>query len=310
MTQLLGANTGYVEFPNLFGGLKFSLSEEAFEIFGFSVRWYGLLIGLGVLLCVALGMRACRRYEIEQDDLLDYALFSLPAAVIGARVYYVLFNFGRFKKDLLSVFDIRGGGLAVYGGVIAALLTAFLVSRYKKQSFLKLADFAMPYILLGQAIGRWGNFFNQEAYGGVTTLPWGMTGDQIAVENIYRGWRADTLVHPTFLYESLWCFVGFVVILLYRRSRLKKTNGECVCLYMILYGVERAFVEGLRTDSLMIGNTGIRVSQLLSVILVAGGIALFAVFRVRYRKKQMAENVSDSETTGFEATRERLDAEE
>ena len=311
MTQLLCKSSGYVEFPDLFGGLKFSISEEAFNVFGFSVRWYGLLIGLGVLLCAFLGMRACRRYDISQDDLLDYALFSLPAAIVGARLYYVAFNFSLFKNDLKTVFDIRGGGLAVYGGIIAAFLTIFLVSRYKKQAFLKIVDFAMPYIFLGQAIGRWGNFFNQEAFGGATTLPWGMTGDQIAQYWIYENKPADTLVHPTFLYESLWCLLGFVVIMLYRRSRLKKTNGECVCLYMILYGVERALVEGLRTDSLYIGSTGLRVSQLLSIVLVLVGVVLFIVLRIRYNKKQALEGALDPEQkTGFESVKERLDAEE
>lgn len=311
MTQLLCKSSGYVEFPDLFGGLKFSISEEAFNLFGFSVRWYGLLIGIGVLLCVALGMRSCRRYGIEQDDLLDYALFCLPAAILGARIYYVLFQWNAFKDDLVRVFYIWEGGLAVYGGILAAVLAAFLVSRYKKKSFLKLVDFAAPYILLGQAIGRWGNFFNQEAYGGATTLPWGMTGNQIAVENIYRGWRADTLVHPTFLYESLWCFLGFALIMLYRRSKYKKVDGECICLYMVLYGVERTLVEGLRTDSLYIGSTGIRVSQLLSIVLVLAGIALFIVLRMRYNKKQALEGALDPEQkTGFESVKERLDAEE
>lgn len=311
MTQLLCKSAGYVEFPNLFGGLKIPVSEEAFRIFNFGVQWYGVVIGMGLLLCVFLGMRACRRYEIEQDDLLDYLLICVPAAVVGARLYYIAFNFDQFKNNLKEVFNIRGGGLAVYGGILAAMLAVFVMSKYKKHSFLKLVDFAAPYIFLGQAIGRWGNFFNQEAYGGATTLPWGMTGDQIAVENIYRGWRADTLVHPTFLYESLWCFLGFALILWYRRSRFKKTNGECVCLYMIWYGLERSFVEGLRTDSLYIGNTGIRVSQLLSIVLFVSGIVLFVVFRIRYNKKQAVEGALDPEQkTGFEGVKARLDAEE
>ncbi len=312
MTQLLCQSTDYVEFPNLFGGLKFHVSEEAFNIFGFSVRWYGLIIGIGLLLCAFLGMQACRKYDLKQDDLLDYLLIALPSAIVGARLYYVAFNFGEFKGDFKKLFDIRSGGLAVYGGIIAAMLAVFVMSRFKKHSFLKLADFAAPYIFLGQAIGRWGNFFNQEAYGGATNLPWGMTGNQIAVENIvYRGWRGDTLVHPTFLYESLWCLAGFAVVLWYRRSKYKKAGGECACLYMIIYGIERAFVEGLRTDSLMIGSTGIRVSQVLSVILVTAGIALFIVLRLRYNKKQAMEGASDPEQkTGFEAVKERLDAEE
>ncbi len=311
MTQLLCKSAGYVEFPNLFGGVKIPVSEVAFNLFGISVRWYGLIIGLGILLCVALGLRACRRYEIEPNDLLDYLLICIPAAIVGARLYYVVFNFDLYKDDPISVLYYWKGGLAVYGGILAAMLAVFLVARHKKHSFLKLADFAMPYIFLGQAIGRWGNFFNQEAFGGKTTLPWGMTGDQIALDCIWKNWPADTLVHPTFLYESLWCFLGFAVILWYRRSRFKKTYGECVCLYMILYGAERALVEGLRTDSLYIGSTNIRVSQLLSIILVVGGIALFAVLRIQYNKKQALEGSLDPEhKTGFEGVKARLDAEE
>lgn len=310
MMQLRCAGTGHVEFPNLFGGLKFSVSEEAFNIFGFGIQWYGLIIGAGLLLCVFLGMRACRHYGIDQDDLLDYLLFCVPAAVVGARLYYVVFNFDEFRNNLTQIFNIRSGGLAVYGGILAAMLVVFFVCKYKKQSFLKLVDFAAPYILLGQGIGRWGNFFNQEAYGGPTTLPWGMTGNQIAVENIYSGLRADTLVHPTFLYESLWCLLGFALLLWYR-SRFKKADAECICLYMVWYGLERSLVEGLRTDSLYIGNTGIRVSQLLSVILLLAGVVLFIVVRMRYNKKQATEGALDpAQKTGFEGVKERLDAEE
>lgn len=285
--------SGFVEFPNLFGGLKIPVDRTAFTLFNVDLQWYGIIIGLGVFLCVVLALRACRHYGIEVDDLLDYFLVSFPAAIVGARAYYVIFNFQEYKDDLIQIFNYRKGGLAVYGGILAAMLAVFCMAKVKKKhTFLQLADFAAPYIFLGQAIGRWGNFFNQEAYGGPTDLPWGMTGSNIA-----------GVVHPTFLYESLWCFLGFAVILLYRRSRLKRNHGECVCLYMILYGFERSIVEGLRTDSLYIGNTGIRVSQALSVVLFVLGIVLFVWLRMRKKP----DTQGDVEVhTGFEETKTHL----
>ncbi len=286
---------GYVEFPNLFGGLRIPVDRTAFTLFGIDLQWYGVIIGLGVFLCVALALRACRHYGIEADDLMDYFLVSFPAAIVGARAYYVIFNFREYKDDWVKVFNYRQGGLAVYGGILAAMLAVLIVTKVKKKyTFLQLADFAMPYIFLGQAIGRWGNFFNQEAYGGPTDLPWGMTGSNIT-----------GVVHPTFLYESIWCFLGFAIVLLYRRSRFKKNHGECVCLYMILYGFERSIVEGLRTDSLYIGNTGIRVSQALSIVLLVLGIGLFIWLRLR--KKPETTVVADLDSqTGFEKTMAHL----
>ena len=169
--------SGWEEFPNLFGdkGIRIPINDTAFTIGGFEVKWYGILICAAVILCISLALHACEKHGIKQDDLLDYILFAIPSAIIGARAYYVLFNLDNYKDDWKSIFDYWEGGLAVYGGVIAALLAAFFVSLYKKQSFIKIAGFAAPYIILGQAIGRWGNFFNQEAFGGPTDLPWGMT---------------------------------------------------------------------------------------------------------------------------------------
>ncbi len=288
---------GYVEFPDLFGGFKIPVERTAFTLFGIKVQWYGVIIGLGVLLCVGLALRACRRYGIESNDLMDYFLVSFPSAIVGARVYYVIFNFDLYRDDLTKIFSYREGGLAVYGGVLAAMLAVFCVAKVKKKhTFLQLADFAAPYILLGQAIGRWGNFFNQEAYGGLTDLPWGMTGSNIS-----------GVVHPTFLYESLWCFASFGIILWYRRSRFKKAQGECVCLYMILYGLERSIVEGLRTDSLYIGSTNIRVSQVLSIVLFIVGIVLFILLRVRHNRKtaESVEQVTKEEESAEQTVTEQ-----
>lgn len=311
MLQQLCLANGTVSFPKLFGGLDIPIKEVAFKLFGFEVRWYGVLISLGIVLCVTLALRACKSYGITADDLLDYLIAAIPSAVVGARLYYVIFNFEEYRGNPVSVFYYWEGGLAVYGGVIAALLAAFCVAKCKHQSFLKIADFAMPYIFLGQAIGRWGNFVNQEAFGGRTNLPWGMTGSEISAFTNAQGWGENALVHPTFFYESFWCLIGFILLLLFRRSRLKKTDGEVLCLYMILYGAERVLVEGLRTDSLYIGSTGIRVSQLLSGILIVLGFALFLDLRRRFHQRESEEGAADAETrTGFENVLEKLDAEE
>lgn len=305
------AEKGFVEFPNLFKnhGLKLNINDVAFKIGSFEVRWYGLLISFVVLLSIFLGMRSCKKYNIDPNDLLDYLIFALPAAIIGLRVYYVAFNFSQYKDNLLSVFYFWEGGLAIYGGIIGAVIAIFIVSKVKKQKFLHIVDFLIGYVALGQAVGRWGNFFNQEAFGGPTTLPWGMTGDKIALFVRSQGWDIGTLVHPTFLYESLWCFIVFTAIMLYRRSKFYKSDGECLALYMIMYGFERMLVEGLRTDSLYIGKTGIRVSQLLSAILVIVGIALFIDLKVRYRKAVYEGTIGEGAEvdTGFGKARELMD---
>lgn len=304
---------GWVEFPNLFGkkGLRIPINDTAFSIGTFEVKWYGIIICAAVVLCISLALHACQKHGIKQDDLLDYILFAIPSAIIGARAFYVIFNFDNYRDDWKSIFDYWEGGLAVYGGVIAALLAAFFVARYKKQSFIKIAGFAAPYIILGQAIGRWGNFFNQEAYGGPTKMPWGMTGNEIEtfVANQANagvsGYQIGTLVHPTFFYESLWCILAFTFMMVYRK-KWEKTEGEGLCLYMILYGMERVVVEGMRTDSLYIGHTNIRVSQLLSGILVVAGIALWIDLRRRWKNKLYEHADSAEESGGLETVVDKM----
>ena len=320
MTGLLSAikllaEKGYVEFPNIFKnhGIKLNIDEVAFKIGNFEIRWYGLLISGVVLLSIFLALKSCKKYDIDPNDLLDYMIFALPSAIIGLRVYYVIFNFEQYRDNPVSMLYFWEGGLAIYGGIIGGVLALFIVSRVKKQKLLKIIDFVIGYVALGQAVGRWGNFFNQEAFGGPTTLPWGMTGDKIDIYVRSQGWDAGTLVHPTFLYESLWCLIIFITIMLYRRSRFKKRDGECIAIYMMMYGLERMLVEGLRTDSLYIGNTGIRVSQLLSGIVLVVGIALFIDLKVRYRK-DVYESVEGNEAapeveTGFAKAKAIMDGE-
>ena len=236
-------------------------------------------------------MRSCKKYDIEQDDILDLVLFTAPAAIIGARLYYVIFSWGSFKDNLLDVFKTRNGGLAVYGGVIGAFIVAWFFAKKKKIPFLHLLDFGVPYLALGQAIGRWGNFVNHEAFGTMTTLPWRMNGD---VYNNYLQGLSQNVdlskagVHPTFLYESLLDFAIFLFLSNYRKK--KKITGEVLFLYLILYGAGRFLIEGLRTDSLMVGMS-MRVSQMLSLLLVLVFTILFIYGRFKKNKTEAEEPV-------------------
>lgn len=210
----------------------------AFTLMGFEVRWYGILIGIGFLLAILLSYKRAPKFGIEGDTILDLSLFMLPLSIIGARAYYVIFSWDYYAGDIHKILNIRNGGLAIHGGLIVGVIVAFCVCKYKKIRFTDIADLIFPNVALAQSIGRWGNYFNSEAHGGPTDLPWGIMVD-------------GQKVHPTFLYESIWCFILF--ILLTYLSRNRKFSGQIVCLYGMLYSIERILVEHLRTDSLMIG---------------------------------------------------------
>ena len=264
-----------IEFPVMH--LKFSIDRVAFSLFGISIYWYGIIISAAFLLAVLLALRASKRYGINSDDIIYLVWFAVPVAIICARLYYVIPNWSEFKDNIISVINIRQGGLGIYGGIIGAFATSYVFARVKKIPPLKLYDFGVPYLALAQSIGRWGNFVNQEAYGTHTTLPWGMSGGNIS----------DGPVHPTFLYESLWNISIFAFLIWYR-SKKKKTDGEVLFLYMILYGFGRFFIEGLRTDSLMIGS--LRISQVLAFLFV---VAFSVAFYVRRKKLHEVPEVED-----------------
>lgn len=252
-----------ISFPNM--GLEFEINRVAFSIFGLSVYWYGLLIGLGLLLAVSYGMRQTKKNGLSQDDFLNMLLIAVPVAIVCARLYYVVFSWDAYKSDLMSVFDIRSGGLAVYGGIIGACAVIFIYCKMKKINMGIVLDMLAVGLLIGQAIGRWGNFANGEAFGSYTNLPWAMTvvqdGDKIA-----------SSVHPTFLYESLWNGIGIVVLLLYKK--ICSFKGELFCGYLVWYGLGRMWIEGLRADSLYLGS--LRVSQILAVLtLILGMVFIF-----------------------------------
>lgn len=263
-------------FPGL--GLELHISRVAFSIFGKDVYWYGIIIAAGFLVAIAYCYSHAEQFGIAKDRVFDFVLFAIPGGIIGARLYYVLFYpslyhnpDGSFNwKEAIAIWD---GGLAIYGGVIAAVIILILFCAVRHISFWAFADLCSFGLFIGQAIGRWGNFCNQEAYGGETTLPWRM-GLTVAGEYIE--------VHPTFLYESLWNIVGLAFAHFVLRKR-RKFDGEIFLFYLSWYGLGRMWIEGLRTDSLYLFNTGIRVSQLLAGLcfVIAGALLVVLVLKLK-----------------------------
>lgn len=239
----------------------------AFTLFGLDVRWYGILIGIGFILAIFLSYKRAPKYGIKSDYILDFAIFLIPSAIVGARAYYVLFNWDYYGEDFSRILDIRSGGLAIHGGLIAGILVGLAVRKYHHIKPLDLADLAFPTVALAQAIGRWGNFFNSEAHGGPTDLPWA-----IYVDGQY--------VHPTFLYESLWCLALFFFLVFYMEKR-RQFSGQLAFLYGILYSTERCLVEQLRTDSLMFGP--FKQAQLLSITVI---IACLIAYIILYKREK------------------------
>ena len=266
-----------VEFPNL--GWEFTISR-GFEIFGFRIYWYAVVIALGLLLAVLYAMRHATAFDLNSDHMMDVALVTIPFAFLGARLYYVLFSghLSDYLASPASIFNLRDGGLGIYGGIIVAFLVGPLVCKIRKVNILAMFDVASIGFLIGQSIGRWGNFFNQEAFGGNTNLPWAMSGDIIRSGQNGSAYVYDLPVHPTFLYESLWCALGFVLLHLWLKKAYR-FKGQIFCGYAVWYGTGRFFIESLRTDSLMTGS--MRTSQLVAVLAVLGGILLYLVLRRR-----------------------------
>ena len=241
------------------------MDPVAFTIFGNEVRWYGLLIASAVLIGTLLALRETKRKGLEEETLIDFLLFAIPSAIIGARLYYVIFSWDIYRGNPIGALNIRSGGLAIHGAIIAGIIVAIIFTRVRKINLWQLTDIVAPSLILGQAIGRWGNYANQEAYGGPTELPWAMDINGVGV-------------HPTFLYESIFNLMIFVFLMWYRKK--SDTPGEIFLLYFSLYSLGRFFIEGLRTDSLMIGP--IRVAQLISVLIIVSCILL-----LYYRKKKI-----------------------
>lgn len=265
-----------IRFPGLFGDWEFTASSTAFHVGGKAIYWYGILIALGVVLALWFCMTQKEKYGITEDDLLDAVLWGVPLSVVGARVYYVIFYLDLFKKsdgsfDWSSAVAIWDGGLAIYGAVIAAILVGVVLCKKKGMKLGALTDLVVMGFLIGQTVGRWGNFMNREAHGAVTEAFFKM-GLQDAAGVV-------TYYHPTFLYESVWNLIGFIGLHLFSKKR--KFDGEVFLLYVAWYGLGRAWIEGLRTDSLYLFSTGIRVSQLVAIVsfLAAAGILAWVLLK-------------------------------
>lgn len=257
----------HIEFLGL--GIELTV-KRAISVFGIDVYIYGIIIAIGLALALWYASREAKKMGIGNDDFLNMFIIGVPAAVVCARVYYVAFNWEDYSGDVLKMLNIRGGGIAIYGAVIGAALTVLIYCRRKKINLGMVLDILAVGLLIGQAIGRWGNFVNGEAFGSATNLPWAMTV-------ISDGVKIAENVHPTFLYESLWNALGIIVMLFVKQIR--KAHGEVFCAYMAWYGFGRMFIEGLRADSLYIGV--FRISQIVAAV----SVVLFTIILIRLRKK-------------------------
>ena len=261
--------------------------QPYFEVFGFRVYWYGVIIACGFILAVSYALARKKEFGLTEDNIIDMLIFAVPIGIIGARLYYVVFNFDLYRDDLAGILRIRDGGLAIYGGVIFSVLTAYVFSRVKKIPFGALLDDVAIPLLIGQSVGRWGNFMNREAYGSVTNVLWRM--------GITLSDGSVIFVHPTFLYESLWNLLGIIVLHFWSKKQ-RLFDGHLFLMYLTWYGVGRGIIEGLRSDSLYLFSTGIRVSQLLAVLTAAASVTLMAVMAADYKKNASNSESDTSET--------------
>lgn len=260
-----------------------AIDPIAFSLGGLSVHWYGVIIASAVLLAIFLGTNESEKRGIKGDDIIDMMLWALPISIIGARIYYVIFEWRYYIQHPTEIIAIWNGGIAIYGGLIAGGLTVYWFTKKRGLPFWLVLDIAAPSVIIAQAIGRWGNFVNQEAHGEATTKAFleGLHIPDFIVNNMNI---EGVYYQPTFLYESLWNVLGFILLLILRRRKNLLKRGEVALSYVLWYSFGRFFIEGLRTDSLMLAQT-IRVSQLLSILLFVGAILLWI-----YRRKKYPEN--------------------
>lgn len=282
-----------IYFPHL--GIGAEHIGKGISVFGFEIAYYGILIGTGILLGIVVAVLEARRTRQHVEDYFDLAIYSVIFAIIGARLYYVVFSWENYKGRIWSILNLREGGLAIYGGVIAAVITVFVFARVKSLSFARLLDTAVPGLVLGQVIGRWGNFFNREAFGEYTDGLFAMQlpVDAVRSADITEQMRTHMIkidgisyiqVHPTFLYESVWCLMLFVILMLCRKH--KQFEGELFLIYIFGYGLGRIWIEGLRTDQLLMPGIGWPVSQV-----VAGVCMVVSVLSMLYGRKQAKRKV-------------------
>ena len=279
-----------VWFPNL--GIKIeNLERIAFTIFGIDVYWYGIIIASAVVCGLFYSLHEAKRTNQDPEIYLDFLVYGMIFSIIGARLYYVAFSWDQYKNDLWSIFQLREGGIAIYGAIIGGTLYAYVYTKKKKINFGLFADTVAPALVLGQSIGRWGNFFNREVFGGYTESLFAMRYLASEVGNIPESVAQHIVVvdgyeyiqvQPTFLYESVWNMGIFIFLVLYKKN--KKFDGELFILYLFLYGIGRFWIEGLRTDQLLIWNTNIPVSQLISLLLVVFSFVFYITKIVSIKK--------------------------
>lgn len=287
----MGAMTNHVHFPGL--GLDFLINNVAFYLFGMPVYWYGITITFGMILAIIFVLSQAKLFGLNSDRMIDIIVVGVFTALLGGRLYYVFFIDSSYA-NIWDMLNLRQGGIAIYGAIIGAFIGGYIMCRIRKVNVPAFFDDISMGFLIGQAIGRWANFFNQEAFGSNTNLPWGMISEETTkyLEN-RQDWLAgngvivdpNMPVHPTFLYESIWCALGFLVLFLYRKHR--KFNGEMSLFYVMWYGAGRCVIEGLRTDSLMIANTNIRTSQLLAALSVIVSFAAWIIIKVKMKGKPL-----------------------
>lgn len=297
MEAVTGADLSFV---NL--GITIQHLPNSIMVFGFRIAFYGIIIGLGMLAGMAVAFSDAKRRGQDPDVYLDFALYGIIFSIIGARAYYVIFDWDNYKNNLLQIFNLRGGGLAIYGGVIGAVLTLTVFTRVRKMSFFSMADSGVLGLITGQIIGRWGNFFNCEAFGGFTNNIFAMRikksivnpsmiSQQLVDNEIVQDGIAYIQVHPTFLYESVWNLGVLLFMLWYRKY--KKFEGEMMWIYFLGYGLGRVWIEGLRTDQLKLPGTGLAVSQLLS-----GALVLVSAAVIYYRHNSLKKGRKVGENIG------------
>lgn len=269
-----------IVFPKL--GIDLHVNSTAFSIGGLDIQWYGILITLGLVLAMIYAFTQVKKYGLNPDRVLDCIIGGIIGGVVGARAYYVLLNWSDYAGDWKSIFNIRGGGLAIYGGIIGGAITVLVLSRVKRIPTLVMLDNAAMGVIIGQILGRWGNFMDREAHGSVT--------DSFFKMGLVDAAGKVTYYHPTFLYESVWNLVGFIGLHFYCKKR--KFDGEVFLLYVAWYGLGRAWIEGLRTDSLYLFSTGIRVSQLVAAVsfLAAAGIIAWVLLKKKPRREDLFVN--------------------
>lgn len=289
-----------ISFPNL--GITLNHVGKSFQIFGFEIAFYGIIIGIAMVCGVALAMEVARRTKQDPEFYFDLAMIAIFTSLIGARIYYVVFSWDLYKGNLWEILDFRSGGLAIYGGIIAGVLTAYLVAKWKKKRFFLVADTACTGLILGQIIGRWGNFFNREAFGDYTN---NLLAMRLPIDAVRGGEVTQNMmdhlmtiegvnyiqVHPTFLYESLWN-LGVLIFLLWYTKR-KKFEGEVFWLYLMGYGLGRMWIEGLRTDQLLFPVLGFPVSQALAGFLVLVSLTIIVWKRIQLRKQKRAGGTNE-----------------